>query len=101
MKVILTLLLLALAACASPSPDLMGAGDRSVTEGGIRFSVFQKGNRAQVIRHGWLPPAERRKVPTLMVQAAERATGCGVVPYSFSTRIPGDTGVADMRLDCG
>jgi hypothetical protein len=35
-----------------------------------------------------------------MVQAAEAATGCAVIPGSMVTGLPGDTGEARFRLRC-
>ena len=89
-----------LSACASPAPEMFGAARHEVTLGGIDFLVFHKGERAEVVRMGYLTRAERAPVPGLMVQAAERATGCRVRPGSTVTGMPGDTGEARMALDC-
>ncbi len=100
MRVFLILILF-LAGCASPAPGFIGAKRQDVTLEGIRFAVFQRGSQAEVIRLGYLTRAQRAKVPGLMAQAAAQATGCGVVPNSLRSRIPGDTGEARFTLDCG
>ncbi|MFN0116527.1 MAG: hypothetical protein ACKVPY_17795 [Paracoccaceae bacterium] len=89
-----------LAACASPAPEFMGAARHELTLDGIDFVVFQKGERAEVVRMGYLTRAERAPVPALMVRAAEAATGCRVRPGSVVTGMPGDTGEARMALAC-
>lgn len=90
-----------LAACASPAPEFFGAVRHDLELGGIRFTVFWKGERAEVIRLGYLTRAQRAPVPALMIRAAEQATGCRVLPGSVVTGLPGDTGEARMDLDCG
>ena len=95
------LIVLLVSACASPSPGFFGAARHDVTLQGIRFAVFHQGNRAQVIRLGYLTPRQRAQVPDLMRQAAEKASGCRAIPGSLITRLPGDTGEARLALDCG
>ncbi len=93
--------LLILAACgAQPAPTFFGATRHEVTLGGINFVIFQKGNRAEVVRLGYLTRPERAAVPDLMVRAAEQTTGCKVIPGSMITGLPGDTGEAKFRLNC-
>ena len=92
--------LVLLAACASPAPEMFGAARHEVTVGGIDFVVFQKDERAEVVRMGYLSRAERAPVPGLMVQAVEQATGCRVKDGSTVTGMPGDTGEARMALNC-
>jgi hypothetical protein len=92
--------LMMLAACASPAPQYFGATRSEVVKGGITFVVFQKEDQAEVVRMGYLTRAQRAPVPDLMVQAAEQATGCKVVPGSMVTGLPGDTGEARFRLSC-
>lgn len=89
--------LLLLAACdASPHPTFFGATQSRATIGGRDFTVFQKENRAEVVRLGWAGPADRRGMRERMMQAAEQATGCTVNPNSFD----GDDGEARMSLRC-
>ncbi|WP_142661144.1 hypothetical protein [Paracoccus laeviglucosivorans] len=100
MHMIVFLLLLLLAACASPSVGFMGAVRHDVTVDGVDFAVFQNPTRAQVIRLGYLSRSNRARVPGLMVTAAAQATGCTPIPNSMVTKIPGDTGVAEIALRC-
>jgi hypothetical protein len=79
---------------------MFGATRGQVTLGGIDFTVFVKDNRAEVVRQGYLSRAARDRVPPLMEAAAESVSGCRVRPGSVTTGLPGDTGVARMRLDC-
>lgn len=97
-------LLCLLAACASPAPQFMGAARHEVTLDGIDFVVFVTGDRAEVIRMGYLGRAARTRVPALMRRAAEQVSGCQVVgPLTGRARspsLPGDTGEARFQLDC-
>lgn len=93
--------LLFLAACgASPAPQFFGAARHQITLGGIDFVVFQKDDRAEVVRLGYLSRARRAPVPALMEQAIARTTGCRAVPGSMVTGLPGDTGEARFDLVC-
>ncbi|MFM2356813.1 MAG: hypothetical protein RLZZ528_2549 [Pseudomonadota bacterium] len=92
--------LLLASACASPAPEFFGAARQEVRLNGIDFVVLHKGDRAEVVRLGYLSRPERAGVQSLMVKAAEGATGCTVRPGSFVTALPGDTGEARMDLDC-
>lgn len=94
-----------LAACgASPAPQFFGAERHDITLEGYRFAVLQKGDYAEVIRLGYLSRAQRRAVPPLMIEAAERTTGCRVLGPAMgamrSPSLPGDTGEARFELDC-
>lgn len=93
-------LLILLTACETPHYTMMGASKQDITLQGIRFVVFHKDTEAEVLRMGYLTRAERAQVPALMAEAAERTTGCRVIPDSMRTRIPGDTGEAMFDLDC-
>jgi hypothetical protein len=93
--------LVLVAACgASPAPQYFGATRSEIVKDGITFVVFHKENQAEVVRLGYLTRRERAAVPALMVQAAEQATSCRVVPGSMVTGLPGDTGEARFRLSC-
>lgn len=94
------ILILLLSACASPAPRFFGAERSEVVLDGIRFVVFFKETEAEVIRMGYLTRKQRDPVPQLMVQAAEVATGCRVIPNTLRSRLPGDTGEARVDLDC-
>ena len=100
MRLLLLFCLTLLSACASPAPAYFDATRHDITLQGIRFAVFHDGNSAEVIRLGYLSRRERDSVPTLMVEAAEKTTGCRAIPNSLRTRIPGDTGEGRVTLDC-
>lgn len=100
MRAILLLLPLTLLACASPALRYADATRHDITLQAIHFVVFHDGNSAEVIRMGYLARREHVRVPELMVEAAERTTGCRVIPGSLRSRIPGDPGEARVALDC-
>lgn len=100
MRLIVILIPLLLSACASPSPQYFGAVRHDITLQDIRFAVFQQESSAQVIRLGYLSRRQRALVPDLMVEAAEKTTGCTAIPNSLRSRIPGDTGEARISLQC-
>ena len=89
-----------LSACASPAPAYFDATLHDITLQGIRFAVFHDGNSAEVIRLGYLTRRQRDPVPALMVEAAEKTTGCRAIPNSLRTRIPGDSGEGRLALQC-
>lgn len=94
------ILVLFLAACASPAPDFAGAVPQRVNVGGMDFTVIRRGQEAEVIRMGYLHRRARDAVPLRMYQAAEQATGCHAVRGSLRTRLPGDTGEGRIALRC-
>lgn len=100
MRLIPFMLLVLLSACASPSPRYFNATRHDITLQGIHFAVFHRENSAEVIRLGYLSRRERDIVPGLMVEAAEKTTGCTAIRNSLRSRIPGDTGEARISLQC-
>lgn len=89
-----------LAACATPAPEYFGADRADVTVDGYRFTVYRKGDRAEVIRRDYLGLSARAEVPGLMVRAVRQATGCEPRADSMVTGLPGDTGEARFHIDC-
>lgn len=89
-------LALVLAACASPAPEFFGADQTRLELGGIRFAVFQRGNRGEAIRLDRIPAARHREMPVLLVQAMEQATGCTVIRRTLA----GDTTEIRATLRC-
>lgn len=85
-----------LCACASPSPQFFGAQEQAVTVDGRQFTVFRKGTRVQVIRHGYAGPSARRDIPDQMLRAVALATRCTPVASSFQ----GDSGERRGRVTC-
>ncbi len=96
MRSVLIILALLLAACDSPSPWLASGTQHAITLEGIEFTVWQKGDQVEIIRHGFLRPKDQRRIRPLMQEAARRTTGCDLRPGS----VEGDTGVLRARLDC-
>ena len=95
-RILLSMLLL-LAGCATPALGMSGARRHQVTLEGIRF---HRGDRAEVVRMGYLPRRDHDHVPALMRLAAAQATGCAVIAGSMGTSSPGDTGVARFHMRC-
>lgn len=92
----LLLLTLALAACASPAPEFMGAKRTEVTVDGRTYVVFQKGDRVSVIRTGYAPRRDLQKIRATMIQVIPQATGCTLREWSLK----GDAGEMRGSLDC-
>ncbi|MFC3629850.1 hypothetical protein ACFOM8_10385 [Paracoccus angustae] len=93
-------LLLLLAACATPSPRMMGAIRHDIRLQGMDFAVFHKDDRAQVMRLTFAARPSVAVIRPLMEQAAAQTTGCTVIPFGVTARTPRDTGVATFDLDC-
>ncbi|TVS05387.1 MAG: hypothetical protein EA407_02395 [Rhodobacteraceae bacterium] len=85
-----------LASCDSPSPSMQGAMRHEAVLESYRFTIWQKGDQVEIIRHGYAPSADQPKLRGLMVQAAQQTTGCRLQPGSAE----GDTGVLRARLGC-
>ncbi len=94
------LILLLLAACATPSADYFGVPARSVVIDGREYRLFvrQAGPtaRVQVIRMGWAGGRDHAPILAAMVQAAEQSTGCTALPSGYH----GDSGVLNLTLRC-
>lgn len=97
---VFAILVLALAGCASPAPEFIGAPMTRLRVDGHDFVVFQRGQEAEVIRMGYLHRRARDAIPMLMYRAAEEASGCVAVPGSLRSRLPGDTGEGRIALRC-
>lgn len=93
-------LLLMLGACATPSPRMLGAERHDITLDGMGFVVFHKHDQAEVVRLSFVARPDRGKIHALMRRAASRTTGCAVIPFSMTAKVPGDPGVAVFDLDC-
>ncbi|MGF6860786.1 hypothetical protein ABIE69_001354 [Rhodobacteraceae bacterium MBR-64] len=85
-----------IAACASPAPEFIGAQETRLTREGIRFAVFQRGNRAEAIRLDRISGTRHRDMPFLLVSVMEEATGCAVIRRS----VAGDTAEIRATLRC-
>ncbi|MFC7703979.1 hypothetical protein ACFQXB_07215 [Plastorhodobacter daqingensis] len=85
-----------LCACASPAPEFLGAPQTRIERDGMRFALFRKGDRVQVIRLDHADRATRQSLPDLMLRLIAEETGCQ--PRLSSLR--GDTGEIRARLAC-
>ena len=94
MKALIPFLLLA--ACASPAPEFMGASRSDVTVNGRNYTVFQKGERVEVIRLGYARRGEHREIRATMIELIPRVTGCKL----RESTLQGDSGEMRGSLDC-
>lgn len=90
------LLFLALAACDSPAPAMMGADATRVVVDNLEFTVRIRGNRAEAIRTNMMAMPTIGQVYPRARQAMERASGCTVVEDTLR----GDQSVMRADLDC-
>jgi hypothetical protein len=88
---------LILAACgASPAPEFFGATRSDVTINGRNYTVFQKGERVEVIRQGYARRGEHQEIRATMIELIPRVTGCKLRDAS----VTGDSGEMRASLDC-
>lgn len=86
-----------LAACgASPAPEFMGATRTDVTVSGRNYTVFQKGERVEVIRLGYAARGEHQAIRATMIELIPRVTGCKLREATLT----GDSGEMRGSLDC-
>jgi hypothetical protein len=89
--------LLFLAACgASPAPEFMGAKRTDVTLNGRDYTVFQKGERVEIIRLGYAKRGEHQEIRATMIELIPRVTGCKL----RDSTLTGDSGEMRGSLDC-
>ncbi|MBI1218558.1 MAG: hypothetical protein GC186_08420 [Rhodobacteraceae bacterium] len=96
MRALTLLVVLALAACDSPAPQMIGATETKVTRGGHDYAVYVRGDTVEVIRFGHAPRAEQAAVRLQMVALIPEVTGCIADPRSLQ----GDSGEMRARLRC-
>ena len=69
--------LIFLAACgASPAPEFMGATRTDVNLNGRDYTVFQKGERVEVIRLGYAKRGEHQEIRATTIDAIPRLPRC-------------------------
>ena len=89
--------LLSLAACgASPAPEFFGATRTDVVVSGRSYSVFQKGDRVEVIRLGRARRGEHQEIRATMIALIPQVTGCRLRESSLQ----GDSGEMRGSLSC-
>jgi hypothetical protein len=92
----LAFLTLALAACDSPAPQMLGAERTEVSRDGRDYVVYRKGNQVEVIRMGMAGWGDHQGIRAAMIAVVPEATGCSLVPSS----VRGDSGEMRGRLSC-
>ncbi|MEM1374224.1 MAG: hypothetical protein AAGF78_07575 [Pseudomonadota bacterium] len=95
MRTIAFFVILALAACNTPTPQFYGVAPVTVNVEGSTYKVFRAEDRAQIIRtNAELRPNLRAEEK--ITHAIQIATGCTVVG-----KLKGDVVLANARVDCG
>jgi hypothetical protein len=86
-----------LSACgASPAPEFFGATRTDVTLNARDYTVFQKGERVEVIRLGYAHRGEHQEIRATMIELIPRVTGCKL----RDSTLTGDSGEMRGSLDC-
>jgi hypothetical protein len=88
--------LLFLAACASPAVEFMNATRTDTTVNGRNYTVFQKGERVEVIRLGYARRGEHQEIRATMIKLIPTVTGCKL----RENTLQGDSGEMRGSLDC-
>lgn len=89
--------LIFLTACgASPAPEFFGATRTDVNLNGRDYTVFQKGERVEVIRLGYARRGEHQDIRATMIELIPKVTGCKL----RETTLEGDSGEMRGSLDC-
>ncbi|MBA3910855.1 MAG: hypothetical protein C0524_13510 [Rhodobacter sp.] len=89
--------LIFLAACgASAAPEFFGAQRSDITVNGRDYTVFQKGERVEVIRLGYATRGDHQAIRATMIDLIPRVTGCKL----RETTLTGDSGEMRGSLDC-
>ena len=94
---ILLIPLIFLAACgASPAPEFIGATRTDVNLNGRDYTVFQKGERVEVIRLGYARRGDHQEIRATMIELIPRVTGCTL----RDSTLTGDSGEMRGSLSC-
>ncbi len=95
MKALLPLLFLA--ACgASPATEFFGADRTDITVNGRDYTVFQKGERVEVIRLGYAKRGELQEIRATMIELIPQVTGCTL----RDSTLQGDSGEMRGSVSC-
>ena len=94
MKALLPFLFLS--ACASAAPEFMGATRTDTTVNGRTYTVFQKGERVEVIRLGYATRGEHQEIRATMIELIPTVTGCKL----RENTVVGDSGEMRASLNC-
>jgi hypothetical protein len=77
-------------------PEFFGATRTDVTLNGRDYTVFQKGERVEVIRLGYATRGEHQEIRATMIELIPRVTGCKL----RESTLQGDSGEMRGSLDC-
>jgi hypothetical protein len=92
-----SLLFFHLAGCgASPAPEFMNATRTDITINGRSYTVFQKGERVEVIRLGYARRGEHQEIRATMIELIPTVTGCKL----RENTVQGDSGELRASLSC-
>ncbi|WP_420557009.1 hypothetical protein [Roseovarius sp.] len=95
MRPLLLILLSALTACDTASPDFAGVAPVRIEAGASVFDIRVKGRRAEAVRLNAQPAFRLSSVGVPAVLAIEAVSGCRV------DRLTGDQAMMRATLDCG
>ncbi len=86
-----------LAACgASPAVEFMGATRTDVVRDGRTYTVFQKGERVEIIRLGYARRGEHQAIRAAMIDLIPQVTGCKI----RENTLQGDSGEMRGSVSC-
>lgn len=86
-----------ISACgAQPAWEFRDARRIELQAQGRDYVVFHKGNRAEVIRLGYVKPGDHRATRETMAGLLESATGCRLI----ASTLQGDSGEMRASLRC-
>ena len=89
--------LIFIAGCgASPAPEFMNATRTDITVNGRSYTVFQKGERVEVIRLGYARRSDQQEIRATMIELIPTVTGCKIRENSLQ----GDSGEMRGTLSC-
>ena len=89
--------LIFIAGCgASPAPEFMNATRTDITVNGRSYTVFQKGERVEVIRLGYARRSDQQEIRATMIELIPTVTGCKL----RENTLQGDSGEMRGTLSC-
>ena len=94
---LLSICVLILAACDSPSPAFRNVPAQEITVAGFDFTVRQDGEVFEAIRTNPIPLHKRGMAGMAMVQAVEAVSGCQVYVKGLQV----DSAMGRGKLNCG
>jgi len=96
MRILLTVILVVLAGCSTPSVRVMGGVKGTADVGPYSFVVRHKGARAEAYRMNKMLRPKARDVFAAGATAIERVSGCHVVRSS----VRGDVAIIEADILC-